>query len=69
MSTSTTTRNRPVTTAEKLTAAVNQSLGERGCSYCRLFKPFDQVRTVRTRLGVPRAICDTCQQNRKGNPK
>lgn len=42
----------------------------RGCSYCRCFKPSDQVRVVRTRFGVPRAICDTCQMGRrKGNGK
>jgi hypothetical protein len=56
---------RPLSAAEKLTSAVNLALGVRGCSYCRLFKPFDQVRMVRTRLGVVRAICDTCQRDRR----
>jgi hypothetical protein len=49
--------------ADKNTAV--QSLAQKGCSYCRCFKPVDQVRTVRTRLGVPRAICDTCQKARR----
>lgn len=63
-------RTSPLTLGEKLTSAVNASLKERGCSYCRLFKPPEQVRMVRTRLGVLRAICDTCQTDRrKEKPK
>ena len=44
--------------------ATNRAPTSRGCSYCRCFKPVDQVRVIRTRLGVHRAICDTCQQGR-----
>ena len=58
--------------ADKTTLATNRALNQKGCSYCRLFKPFDQVRTIRTRLGVQRAICDTCQKARRsgiGNQK
>lgn len=50
---------------EKVTPnTTNRAPAPRGCSYCRCFKPFDQVRVVRTRFGVPRAICDACQQAR-----
>jgi hypothetical protein len=64
-----TSRKTPLTQVEKLTAVTNRVLGERGCSYCRKFKPFDQVRIVRTRFGVARTICDACQTLRRNNPK
>lgn len=52
-------------TDRRTTAATNAALGKKGCSYCRQFKPSDQVRVVRTRMGVYRAICDACQQGRR----
>lgn len=61
----TTSRKSRLTDVEKLTAVTNRLLGERGCSYCRKFKPIDQVRVVRSRLGVARTICDACQILRK----
>lgn len=45
--------------------ASTSTLAQKGCSYCRCFKPVDQVRTVRTRLGVLRSICDTCLKARR----
>lgn len=49
--------------ADKNTATSTPT--QKGCSYCRCFKPIDQVRSIRTRLGVLRAICDTCQKGRR----
>ena len=43
--------------ADKNTATTAaRSPAQKGCSYCRCFKPIDQVRVVRTRFGVPRVI-------------
>jgi hypothetical protein len=58
------------TTIEVVTETVNKELGQQGCSYCRKYRPADQVRKKRTRLGVIKWICLHCEdgrQTRKGN--
>lgn len=52
-------------TAEKVTETVNRALDEQGCSYCRKYKPADQVRKVRAKItGRTLYICDCCRLDR-----
>lgn len=54
--------------AERIAQAINRALDEQGCSYCRKFKPADQVRTVRNRLSGRRMfICDACDERRRAS--
>ena len=53
-----------------ITSTVNKALGQLGCSYCRSYKPADQVSKRRSLGGTIKNICDTCRlgrKERKGN--
>ena len=56
---------RRKTTVEHVTETVNKALGTLGCSYCRKYKPADQVRRKRTKLGLVKLICTSCDQARQ----